>query len=59
MALHPDVQQQAQEELDRVVGRARLPSFRDRESLPSVNAIIKEVIRWEAILPTGPCDLTL
>ena len=54
MALHPDVQQQAQEELDRVVGRARLPSFRDRESLPFVNAIIKEVIRWEAVVPTGP-----
>ena len=54
MALHPDVLQRAQEELDRVVGRARLPNFHDRENLPFVNAIVKEVIRWEAVIPTGP-----
>lgn len=42
---HPEVQVKAQEELDRVVGQARLPDFSDRISLPYVNAIVKEVLR--------------
>ena len=53
MALHPDVQQQAQEELDRVVGKGRLPEFSDQESLPYVNAVVKELLRWHPVLPTG------
>jgi cytochrome P450 len=42
---HPEVQVKAQEELDRVVGRERLPEFSDRSKLPYINAIIKEVLR--------------
>ena len=41
----------AQDELDRVVGRDRLPEFSDRENLPYINAIVKEVIRWNPPLP--------
>jgi len=47
------VQRKAQEEIDRVVGAARLPSFEDREKLPYINALVKEVTRWWPIAPMG------
>jgi cytochrome P450 len=40
---YPEVQSSAQEELDRVVGRGRLPTVDDEKSLPYCRAIIKEV----------------
>ena len=42
---YPQIQEKAQEELDRVVGRARLPNILDEKKLPYVRAIIKEVER--------------
>lgn len=45
MLMHPDVQAKAREELDRVVGPTRLPEFEDRDSLPYVTAIMKELLR--------------
>ncbi|KAJ7075424.1 cytochrome P450 [Mycena belliarum] len=42
----------AQEELDRVVGD-RLPTYADQESLPYINAIVKESLRWELVIPLG------
>ena len=53
MILHPEVQQKAQEEIDRVVGHDRLPTFEDRNELPYINAIFKETLRWRAIVPLG------
>ncbi|RPD58754.1 cytochrome P450 [Lentinus tigrinus ALCF2SS1-7] len=53
MALYPEVQKKAQEELDRVVGPTRLPDFTDRDSLPYVNALVKEVLRWHVGTPTS------
>ncbi|VDC01478.1 unnamed protein product [Peniophora sp. CBMAI 1063] len=53
MLLHPEVQMRAQNELDAVVGRARLPTFSDMPHLPYVSAIIKEVIRWRPATPLG------
>lgn len=53
MSMFPDVQHKAQEEIDRVVGTARLPSFSDREHLPYVNAIVEEAQRWHPIAPMG------
>lgn len=47
------VQRKAQEELDHVVGTARLPTFEDRENLPYINALVKEVTRWWPITPLG------
>ncbi|KAH7308648.1 putative cytochrome P450 oxidoreductase OrdA-like protein [Stachybotrys elegans] len=47
----PEVQQKAQEEIDRVVGKDRLPSIADRENLPYVDAIVKEVLRWHPVAP--------
>ncbi|TFK48071.1 cytochrome P450 [Heliocybe sulcata] len=53
MATHPEVQHYAQAEIDAVVGRGRLPDCSDRDNLPYVNAVIKEVIRWQPAFPTG------
>ena len=53
MALHPEVQKKAQQELDAVVGTERLPDFSDRPSLPYITAIVKELLRWHPALPTG------
>lgn len=54
MTLYPAVFKRAQEEIDRVVGDDRLPSFTDRNKLPYINAIVKETLRWENVAPTGP-----
>lgn len=43
---HPEVQKKAQQELDTVVGRERLPDFNDRPLLPYTSAIVKEVLRY-------------
>ncbi|KAF8518587.1 cytochrome P450 [Gautieria morchelliformis] len=53
MRLFPEVQRKAQEELDEVVGLSRLPEYEDRENLPYINALCKEVIRWHPVLPLG------
>ncbi|TCD61765.1 hypothetical protein EIP91_007967 [Steccherinum ochraceum] len=53
MALHPAVQERAQEELDRVVGSKRLPEFADRSDLPFVSAVVKETLRWKPVTPLG------
>ena len=45
MLLHPETYQRAQEEIDMVVGRDRLPDFEDRDSLPYLEGLIKEVFR--------------
>src|SRR5260221_11840951 len=44
MLLFPDVQKKAQDELDYVIGRDRLPTFEDRPRLPYVDAVCKEVL---------------
>ncbi|KAF7355007.1 hypothetical protein MSAN_01416200 [Mycena sanguinolenta] len=53
MALYPAVQAKAQAEIDAVVGNDRLPTFADREDLPYVDALVKEVLRWHSVTPTG------
>ncbi|KAK7458734.1 hypothetical protein VKT23_009734 [Stygiomarasmius scandens] len=59
MVLYPDVQDKAQEELDRVIGRARLPSFSDMKHLPYIRAIVKEILRWQSPLPVGLPHMTM
>ncbi|TFK18867.1 cytochrome P450 [Coprinopsis marcescibilis] len=51
MLIHPEAMRKAHEELDRVIGRDRLPEYDDRDSLPYVNALIKEIMRWRPIAP--------
>jgi len=50
MTLHPEVQKRAQAELDAVLGD-RLPTFADKDGLPFITAIMKEVLRWIPVLP--------
>jgi cytochrome P450 len=47
------LQRKAQDEIDRVIGMDRLPTFEDREKLPYINALVKEVLRWWPIAPMG------
>ena len=51
MVLNPEVMKKAQEELDRVVGKEQLPDFSDKDKLPYVDALVKELLRWN---PPGP-----
>lgn len=53
MALYPEVQKKAQAEIDAVVGSDRLPNFEDRSSLPYINAVVKESLRWHVAAPLG------
>ncbi|KAF5372138.1 hypothetical protein D9758_005075 [Tetrapyrgos nigripes] len=69
MVLFPHIQTRAQEELDKVVGRSRLPSFADFKHLPYIHAVVKEirvprclfrisqnslkVLRWRTPVPMG------
>jgi len=46
MVLYPDVFAKAQAELDRVIGSHRLPDFSDRDTLPYLDAIITETLRY-------------
>jgi len=45
MAKYPEVQKKIHEELDKVVGRERLPHLRDNEELKYFNATLNEVMR--------------
>jgi len=58
MALHPEQQRKAQEEIDRVVGSDRLPVFEDRPALPYVEALYREVMRWRPVAPLGVVHAT-
>ena len=53
MMNHPEVQRRAQAEIDRVIGRQRLPVFEDRASLPYLDAVLRETMRWYPVAPIG------
>ena len=53
MTLNPSVQNKAHQEIEKIIGNGRLPTIADRENLPYVDAIVKEVIRWSAVIPLG------
>lgn len=53
MVLYPDVQKRAQAEIQAVVGSDRLPDFSDRPSLPYIEAVMRETLRWHPPLPFG------
>ncbi|KAM6490499.1 Cytochrome P450 [Amanita muscaria] len=59
MVLYPAVQKKAQEEIDRVVGSSRLPTLADRASLPYVDALYREVLRWRPGAPLSFAHVTL
>ncbi|KAJ8072218.1 hypothetical protein PM082_015776 [Marasmius tenuissimus] len=47
----PESQRKAQEEIDRVVGRERLPGLEDSDELPYIQALIKETHRIRPVAP--------
>ncbi|KAG2336895.1 cytochrome P450 [Suillus weaverae] len=53
MLLYPDVQKRAQAEIDLVIGSDRLPTFEERASLPYIDAVLRETLRWYPVLPLG------
>ncbi|KAJ8585906.1 cytochrome P450 [Rhizopogon salebrosus TDB-379] len=53
MMLYPDAQKRAQAEIDAVIGTERLPTFEDRSSLPYVEAVLRETLRWNPVFPLG------
>ncbi|KAG6332883.1 hypothetical protein ID866_6208 [Astraeus odoratus] len=53
MTLFPEAQKKAQTEIDDIIGPDRLPTFADRDRLPYVAALVKEVLRWHVVAPLG------
>ena len=53
MLAHPEVQKRAQAELDAVVGPDRLPTINDRDRLPYIEAVLREVMRLTPVTPLG------
>jgi len=53
MIMHPEAQRKAQAEIDKVIGSDRLPKLADQPSLPYVDALVKEVLRWNPVAPLG------
>ncbi|KAG8796352.1 hypothetical protein FRC12_000069 [Ceratobasidium sp. 428] len=51
LALYPDEAKKGQDEIDRVIGRDRLPTVHDRGSLPYVEAILQEAMRYYPVVP--------
>jgi len=53
MMLYPEVQERAWREIEAVVGTERLPNYEDRSSLPYVEAVLRETLRWHPVFPLG------
>ncbi|KAI0315764.1 cytochrome P450 [Amylostereum chailletii] len=51
MALNPEAQKKAQQELDAHIGTDRLPLVSDRGEMPYIEACIKETMRWNPVVP--------
>ncbi|GAB1520150.1 hypothetical protein RhiTH_003223 [Rhizoctonia solani] len=53
MILFPDTQAKAQQEIDSITGKNRLPTLKDRSGLPYVERLTSEVLRWQPVSPLG------
>ncbi|KAI0081470.1 cytochrome P450 [Panus rudis PR-1116 ss-1] len=51
MAMRPEVQKKARRQLDAIIGQSSLPTTDDRASLPYIEAILKETLRWKPLSP--------
>ncbi|KAH9006150.1 cytochrome P450 [Lactarius hatsudake] len=54
LILYPEVQKRAQAEIDLVTSRDRLPTYDDKPRLPYIEAMSKELMRWQMVTPLGP-----
>ena len=58
MALHPDVQRKARDEVDAVTGGGCwVPGLRDLAQFPYVGCVVKEVMRMNPVIPLVPHSL--
>ena len=55
----PQIMHKAQAELDSVIGRERSPTFEDRDNLPYIRAMIRELVRWRPIAPLGKLHILM
>ncbi|XP_063824528.1 probable cytochrome P450 304a1 [Ostrinia nubilalis] len=53
LLLQPEIQDHIHEEIDRVVGRGRLPNLDDRKDMPYTEACIRETMRLDTLVPLG------
>ncbi|KAI0051668.1 cytochrome P450 [Auriscalpium vulgare] len=58
MTVHPEIQREAQLQIDSVTGGHRLPLFSDRQSLPLIDSLVWECLRWNPVTPLGLPHLT-
>lgn len=56
--MYPQVLRKAQEEVDRVCGKDRMPTFDDEADLPYIRAMVKEIMRWSPITKIGAAHST-
>ncbi|KAF2502665.1 putative O-methylsterigmatocystin oxidoreductase [Lophium mytilinum] len=53
LAAYPEVQQKAHEEISRVIGDGRSPTFDDEDNLPYIRAMVKEILRLRPVTNLG------
>ncbi|KAG7094385.1 hypothetical protein E1B28_007985 [Marasmius oreades] len=53
MTLFPEIQKKTKEEIDALTGGHRLPMFEDRDNLPYLEALTKEILRFHPTAPSG------
>ncbi|TVY93076.1 Cytochrome P450 monooxygenase [Lachnellula willkommii] len=53
MVTYPRVMEKAQAMIDEKIGSERSPTWKDFDSLPYINAIVKEGLRWRPVTSVG------
>lgn len=53
MAHYPEIQKRAQEEIDQITGGVKLPEHNDIDTLPYLQAVLLETLRWHSVAPLG------